>query len=57
MPSRNPAQRLADNVYRHEYEVVDIGLLWGTIERELPILGDAVAAELKRLDSGGQGTD
>ena len=39
----------AGNVYRHEYEVVDDGLVWYTVQHELEPLREAVADELKRL--------
>ena len=39
----------AGNVYRHEYEVVDAGLVWYTIQHELAPLREAVMHELQRL--------
>ncbi len=37
----------AGNVYRHEYEVVDDGLVWYTIQHELESLREAIAHELQ----------
>src|ERR1017187_6617623 len=43
-----PAVAGAGNVYRHEYEVVDDGLVWHTIQHGLAILRDISDMELKR---------
>ena len=44
----SPAVAAAGNVYRHEYEVVDDGLVWHTIQHGLTSLRDASAEELQR---------
>ncbi len=45
-----PAIAASGNVYRHEYEVVDDGLIWHTITHSLTSLRAAAAGELQRLD-------
>jgi uncharacterized protein with HEPN domain len=38
----------AGNVYRHEYESVDVSQLWRTLQHDLESLREIAAAELKR---------
>src|ERR1700692_4664837 len=42
-----PAVAAAGNVYRHEYEVVDDGLVWHTIQHGLASLRTSSAADLQ----------
>lgn len=37
------------NVYRHDYDVVDLHLVWESLIRRLPALQEAARFELKRL--------
>jgi len=37
------------NVLRHDYEIIDIDLVWKTICKRLPVIRDAAARELERL--------
>jgi uncharacterized protein with HEPN domain len=39
------------NVYRHEYESVDLRLAWLTVRDHLPALKVVAEAELRRLDA------
>ena len=43
-----PAVAAAGNVYRHEYEMVDDGLVWHTIQHGLASLRDVSDRELDR---------
>jgi uncharacterized protein with HEPN domain len=57
LKERNPgidwvAVAAAGNVYRHEYDGVDVDLIWHTAKRELIALRDVVAEELASLDNG-----
>jgi uncharacterized protein with HEPN domain len=40
----------AGNVYRHEYEGVDVDLIWRTVKHDLQVLRDVAANELDCLD-------
>ena len=42
----------AGNVYRHEYDVVDVKLIWHTVRNDLAQLRLAASSELERLRSG-----
>jgi uncharacterized protein with HEPN domain len=39
----------AGNIYRHEYEVIDEGLIWHTARRGLTMLHAMALAELRKL--------
>ena len=39
----------AGNVYRHEYEGVDEGLVWHTVRHKLAVLRDVAVLELERV--------
>jgi len=43
-----PAVAAAGNIYRHEYEGVDDGLVWHTVQQGLAPLRDVAMAELQR---------
>ena len=45
-----PAVAAAGNVYRHEYEIVDVALIWHTVQHGLEGLRDASSSELQRLE-------
>ena len=55
-----PAVAAAGNVYRHEYEVVDDGLVWHTIQHGLAACcighGDQATRKIDRLKKTGDGT-
>ena len=38
----------AGNVYRHDYPLVRTELIWETVQKALPTLGEVVDAELRR---------
>ncbi len=40
----------AGNVYRHEYEGVDVNLIWHTVRHSLDELRTVAACELERLE-------
>ena len=42
----------AGNVYRHEYESVDDEIIWRTVEHDLSLLAEVVAAELGTKTEG-----
>jgi uncharacterized protein with HEPN domain len=44
-----PQLRAMGNLLRHEYDRIDIGRVWLTIEDDLPPLKAAVGAALKQL--------
>jgi uncharacterized protein with HEPN domain len=44
-----PAIASVGNIYRHEYETVDISLIWHTVEHELGQLKEVAELELNRL--------
>jgi uncharacterized protein with HEPN domain len=44
-----PAIASVGNIYRHEYEAVDVSLIWHTIQHELEKLKEVADAELSRL--------
>lgn len=44
-----PKLRAIGNVLRHEYDKIDIGRVWLTIEADLPTLKKAVQSALKQL--------
>jgi len=44
-----PAIAAAGNIYRHEYDAVDEGLIWHTIQHDLEPLKHVIALELQRL--------
>jgi uncharacterized protein with HEPN domain len=48
-----PAVAAAGNVYRHEYEVIDDGLVWHTIRHGLANLRAISELELKRSTNSG----
>ncbi len=57
MKERNPgidwiAVAAAGNVYRHEYDGVDVDLIWHTAKHQLGALRDVAAEELESLSSG-----
>ena len=41
----------AGNIYRHEYEGVDVELIWHTVKHNLSVLRDAAMDELKLLSA------
>lgn len=48
-----PAVAAAGNIYRHEYEVVDDGLVWYTVHHGLDQLRKVAAIELQRIERAG----
>jgi uncharacterized protein with HEPN domain len=44
-----PKVRAIGNFLRHEYDRIEIGRVWWTIEGDLPVLKTAVEAALKQL--------
>ncbi len=45
------------NVLAHDYLGVDIARVWGIVENELPVLGDAVEEMLSQLGEAGWAED
>lgn len=56
IPERRPAIGLR-NVLIHDYAVVDDGLVWRTVVKDLPILRERVAMLLEQGPKGGGRTD
>lgn len=48
-----PALGAMGSVFRHDYDNVDAGVVWATIEQRLPAIKAMAEAEIARIDAGG----
>ena len=47
-----PALRQMGSVFRHDYDAVDAGVVWATIESRLPEIRQMAETEIARIDAG-----
>lgn len=44
-----PAIAASGNIYRHEYEAIDVTIIWHTVQHDLDALQDMASTELRLL--------